>query len=453
MAGEALQREVRVARVLVLGAHGVRGVLLPVVARAAQLDRIGLPEHQRSAAAVRVVALPAVPVADRGVRRRRALLAPDGVGVAGAAHRDEVRLHELPLRRRVRVVAGEAALALEERPVHAPLPHHRVHLLGVAAGAQRRALLARLEDRLPARRRRDDGLRRLVAARAHAVRDRRVDLVVEHAACVGAVRVVAARAARLPDRVAPVLLREDRLVHLVAPSAEVGDLPLEELAGRGRPVRLVAGGAAALLDRAVLHLRRDRAGDELLVAARAQVAALLDEVVLRARAVRIVARDAVALRDRRVRAPRLRRLGIAVAARADPARLLRQQLAVARGVRAVALRALLRADRRVDELPVELLLEVGVALQADLAGRAGLELARVRLRGRSGGRLDGADLDGGSLRRRSRGGLRGSGGLRRSGCEEDGEGERGDHVGLLTSRSPDGRRRSGARRTAGGARP
>ncbi len=93
---------------------------------------------------------------------------------------------------------------------------------------------------------------RLVALGAHALGHGGVHPLEEHAAPGGAVRVVAAGAVGLGDRVAEVLLHEDGLVGLVAVEAERGDALLEQVGRRGRAVHEVAARAAALLDRPVL---------------------------------------------------------------------------------------------------------------------------------------------------------------------------------------------------------
>ncbi len=183
---------------------------------------------------------------------------------------------------------------------------------------------------------------------------------------------MARRAVRAADVVADVAPQEARPLRRVAVDAQRGNHLGQERGGLGRRMGRVTA-QAALLDRRVLvRGTRDRLG-QIGVAVEAQRVPRKSQLVLVLRGVRIVALHALAFDDRAVCARSAGRHHRCVAGGADRALRGREQLAVVRGVRIVAVGAVPGLDRRVNVRQGDLLLEVHVTRETQLARRAGLQ--------------------------------------------------------------------------------
>ncbi len=290
----------------------------------------------------------AILLLDRRVLDEGFLLAPDRVGVAGAAEPPGRLPEERLPGRGVGAVAVPAADLVQDGPVDAVSGQGLVDHGAMAPPAKLEPRLFRGQG--VGRR----GLR--MALVAHLVDDRRMDGGPQDAGIVRAVRVVARGAARLRHRVVHVLLPEGRLVGPVAVVAQSRDRLLEQerrLPGR---MRIVAAETVAR-DRGVPELDLRDGLRHLRVTAGAELVAGGDQVGLVLRGVRIVAADALARHDRRMDALRLVRDQPGVAARADRRGVRGEELAMGRGVGIVAVGAVARFHGRMDEGPAQGVLE------------------------------------------------------------------------------------------------
>ena len=111
-----------------------------------------------------------------------------------------------------------------------------------------------------------------------------------------------------------------------------------------------------------------------LVAVQAELVPTLNQVELVVCRVRVMALHAAPLAHGFMDAAGTRRHDGAVAEAADIAGFGREQLAVGRSVRTMAADAFAGLEGRVDERLLDLILQVGMAVQTELAVGSGLEL-------------------------------------------------------------------------------
>lgn len=147
MTGKALDEEVLVPRISCLLADWVRGVLLPVVAAATEIDDACLVEEEQVVRRMGIVTGNAFTIPYGFMLGQGFLLAADSVLVATAAGGDEIRFDEPFLLGGMGVVATEASLLVKDGPMDPVFGKHAVDKSAVATAAEFKATLLGLEGR------------------------------------------------------------------------------------------------------------------------------------------------------------------------------------------------------------------------------------------------------------------------------------------------------------------
>lgn len=176
VAAQAVQGQVPVARIDHFAADGVRGVGLPVVALAAQVDGLGLGENEAVVGAVHRMAGAALTVGDGLMLGLAALLAGNSVCMAAAAHVEHGAGHQIGFRRGVGGMTVDAAFFVGQGPVQTVFVEGVVEHLVVAALAE---LISRFQGSEGGRR---GGI--FVALLAHPLLQGLVHVVVENGLAV-----------------------------------------------------------------------------------------------------------------------------------------------------------------------------------------------------------------------------------------------------------------------------
>lgn len=218
---------------------------------------------------------------------------------------------------------------------------------------------------------------------AHLAQDGTMDIRVHDGGLFRSVGIVAGSAARLRNRVIAVLPRKRGLIRLVAVCAQYGHVGFQKMPEFFGRVRVVAVEAPLLHGRVLEPGLRYRLL-EVLMTTEAEFVPRFHEVPLVVRRVGIMTTGAFAINDDLVRTFRFFRRNSLMATEADPGGIGLQQFPVGGGVGIMTTGTVPPLYGRMKERPLELVLEVHVAVCADLPFRAGLETVHVG-RVRSGG--------------------------------------------------------------------
>lgn len=206
---------------------------------------------------------------------------------------------------------------------------------------------------------------------AHLTQDGTMHICVHDGGLFRPVRIVAGSTAGLRNRVIAVLPRKRGLVRLVAVCAQSGHVGFQKMHEFFGGVRIVAVEAPLLHGRVLEPGLRYRL-PEILVTAEAEFVSRFYEVPLVVRRMGVMATGAFAIDDDLVRAFRFFRNNLLMATEAYPGGIGLQQFPVGGCVGIMATGTVPLLYGRMEERTLELVLEVHVAVCADLPFRAGL---------------------------------------------------------------------------------
>jgi hypothetical protein len=227
---------------------------------------------------------------------------------------------------------------------------------------------------------------------AHFAQDGTMGIRVHDGGFFRSVGIVAGSAPCPRNRVTAVLPCKRGLVGLVTVRAQYRNIGFQKMPEFFGCMRVVTV-QAPLLHGRVFELGFRYRLPKILVATEAEFVPRFHEVPLVVRRVGIMATGAFANDDNLVRAFRFFRRNLLMATEAYPGGIGLQQFPVGGGVGIMATGTVPLLYGRMKERPLELVLEVHVAVRADLSFRTGLETVHVGRERRGGGQKNEDEKD------------------------------------------------------------
>jgi hypothetical protein len=200
-----------------------------------------------------------------------------------------------------------------------------------------------------------------------------MNMVVDHAADIRAVRVMTASAACLSNRVSLVFFNKELRISLVASYTEGDDIGFEQMLLFPRCMRVMAVQTAGKY-RLVLELENPQLFPEFLVARHTELVAGHEEIPFLIRGMRVMAFEALAGRHHPVNAGCITRDHPPMAGLADCRWCCRYKLGVGGRMRVVASSAYTLAERCMKDRLSHLLVKGDMTLQAEFSACARFQL-------------------------------------------------------------------------------
>lgn len=376
MTTQTVHGQVRVSQVLEFRSDRMRGMLLPIVARATQFDDGGLPGKKLIVGRMWIVTNGTGPVLNRFMFALGLLLSPEGIGMAAPADLELRPLKQVISRGGMRRMALQTPFSGSQGPMQAVFRKHLFDHFGMAGLAELIALFFQFERIL--------GTWAFVALVAQPLGDRFVNMIVEHMFPVGSMRIVTGGAVRLGHGIIQVHRGKLPFRGVVTLLAELRRIARQQKFTLSRSVGIVAVETIVAHRRVRIFQPLDLLGD-IFVAAETELLPSPDQLVLVFGGVRIVTSRAFAFCHDLMDTGRLLGKDAGVAFYAKFVGLCQQQFSVVRGMGTMAADAISLLNRRMDERQFQLGGKIIVAFQADFAPGTRLQMKFI---GPEGGRAD-----------------------------------------------------------------